>query len=207
MIEILDNTFQLVVGGICILLAGRKFVLSRRKEWMILLLVYCSFSLGNLYWLLYLLFYQRTPQYFYIADFSWWAGYLFLILLLKEVLGREKRKSIFIWVGPVFTAGMCIFFMQWGQYLSNIIYATLMGIILYYSIQGLLPFYISSEKRSKRLMLCVVVLFTCLMEYAEWTASCFWTGDSLKNPYFWFDTFFGFCFPLYLPAVRRAVER
>ncbi len=207
MIETIDNAFQLIVGGICVLLAAGKVAASRKREWTLLLLYYCSYFLGNLYWLLYLLFYQRTPQYFYVADLSWWAGYLFLILLLREAeTGIGRKKQLLPWLGPAFTAGMCIFFVQRGEYVSNMIYAVLMGILLWHAIRGMLPISGSEKKQSKNTMLCAVTLFFFAMEYAEWTASCFWMGDTLKNPYFWFDTLLTVSFPLFLPAVRKAAE-
>ncbi len=205
MIETLDNALQLSVGGICVLLAAGKIIASRKRKWTLLLLFYSGFFLGNLYWFLYLLFYQRTPQY-YIADLSWWAGYLFLILLLKETeTNKSAGRSLLPWLGPAFTAGMCMFFIQRGEYISNIIYAVFLGVLLWNAIRGLLKSD-AEKRRSKNTVLCGVTLFFCAMEYAEWTASCFWVGDTLKNPYFWFDTLLTVCFPLFLPAVRKAAE-
>lgn len=50
-----------------------------------------------------------------------------------------------------------------------------------------------------------VLTFTAL-EYALWTASCFWVSDTLTNPYFWFDFLLTLVLLLFLPAVRKAVE-
>ena len=131
-----------------------------------------------------------------------------MILLLKEAeADREWKKSLFPWIGPFFAAGMCIFFMLRGEYVANVIYAVLMGALLWFAIQGLLPLFDMKRKQPNNVFLCIITLFFCMMEYAEWTASCFWGGDTLENPYFWFDALLTLSFPLYLPAVRKAVER
>ena len=44
------------------------------------------------------------------------------------------------------------------------------------------------------------------LEYALWTASCFWVSDTLTNPYFWFDFLLTLVLLLFLPAVRKAVD-
>ena len=50
------------------------------------------------------------------------------------------------------------------------------------------------------------VLAFIALEYALWTASCFWVSDTLTNPYFWFDFLLTLVLLLFLPAVRKAVE-
>ena len=48
------------------------------------------------------------------------------------------------------------------------------------------------------------VLAFIALEYALWTASCFWVSDTLTNPYFWFDFLLTLVLLLFLPAVRKA---
>lgn len=59
-------------------------------------------------------------------------------------------------------------------------------------------------KRRLRRFYGTVLAFTAL-EYALWTASCFWVSDTLTNPYFWFDFLLTLVLLLFLPAVRKAV--
>ena len=102
---------------------------------------------------------------------------------------------------PLFTVAMAIYYMQYGSYLSNIIYAVLMSLLLWNAIEGLLC--TGSEKNR---FLYAVTLLYCINSYAMWTASCIWEGDTLANPYFWFDFLMSICFLLYLPALRKVVE-
>ena len=51
----------------------------------------------------------------------------------------------------------------------------------------------------------LITLIFCLLEYALWTVSCFWMGDTMANPYFWFDLLITGCMLLFLPALEKAV--
>ena len=50
-----------------------------------------------------------------------------------------------------------------------------------------------------------LILIFCLLEYALWTASCFWDEEILFHPYYWFDFMLTASFPLILHAVRKAM--
>jgi hypothetical protein len=124
-------------------------------------------------------------------------------MLLREaappVTRREKR--VLPWLGPALALGMAAFFMRWGEVASNLIYAGLLGLLLFASIRRLMD----GRQVPHARFLYAAILCACLMEYALWTASCFWTGETLRNPYYWFDLLLTASFVSFLPAVRRAV--
>ena len=138
MVESIDNLIQLIVFGICFGISLRLTYTKRSRAMGILSLFYISFFLGDLYWLLYIVFYDSTPQVFYVSEFNWYASYLFLILLMQQTLEPEARRqrSRVLLLPLVFAAGMCVFFMQWGDYISNIISAVLMGLMMFRAMQG-----------------------------------------------------------------------
>ena len=72
-----------------------------------------------------------------------------------------------------------------------------MGLLLYSAIRRL------AERRNR--FLPALILILCLLEYALWTASCFWNDELLLHPYYWFDFLLTVSFPFFLPAVRKAV--
>ena len=55
-------------------------------------------------------------------------------------------------------------------------------------------------------MLFFITILFCLTEYALWTSSCFWMGDTIANVYYWFDLLLSVTFVLFLPALRKAVD-
>ena len=50
-----------------------------------------------------------------------------------------------------------------------------------------------------------MILVFCLIEYGLWFSSCFFDGDTLANPYYWFDILFTASFVLFIPATKKAV--
>ena len=203
MIERIDNGLQIAVLAVCGVVALVRALRSRGKLWTLLALFYGSWFLGDVYWSVCLFFYGQTPQISVVSDLSWYAAYIFLYMLLREAAPPVTRqeKRVLPWLGPVFALGMAVFFMRWGEVASNLIYAGLLGLLLFASIRRLMD----GRQVPHARFLCAAILCACLMEYALWTASCFWTGETLGNPYYWFDLLLTASFVSFLPAVRRAV--
>ncbi len=205
MIETTLNALQLVTTGLCTAAAGRRAVRSGKRVWLLMALASGVFFLGDLYWQLYLVFYQMTPRYSFIPDLSWYACYIFLLLTLLELRGNRPPapRSRLLWLLPVFTAGMCVFYLQWGEWLSNIVTAVLMSLLLWHAADCLTLWKAGDDGR-KRFFAWTILIF-CTVEYAVWTSSCFWMGDTLSNPYFWFDALLSLCFLILPSALRKAV--
>lgn len=203
MIETIENAVQLGVSVllmfVCIGIAYRK----KDKLYGTLALFYASTVLGDLYWILYLGFYRITPQYSYISEISWYAAWIFLLLLSRQV-DDDRRISMrpVFWFIPVFTGAMCVFFMRWGDYLGNLITAVLMALLLMRSVPGC---FSKEAGRNKKWFHIAVVAF-CMTEYIMWTLSCFFYGDTIANPYLWFDAVFTLCIAMIFPGLRKAVS-
>ena len=199
MIEQIDNGIQIGVLVICVVAAIFKAARYRSRSWTLLAFFYGSWLLGDIYWTVCLFFYKKTPEISVVSDLSWYASYIFLYLLLRHTSPPEELagRKILPWLGPVFAVGMALFFMQRGEIVNNLICAGLMGLLLYSTIRRLV------ERQTRTLPALILIL--CLLEYALWTASCFWNDDILLHPYYWFDFLLTISFPFFLPATRKAV--
>ena len=204
MIEIIENALQLVTTGICTMISLRKGLILRSRAWAILALASGVFFLGDLYWELFLVLYGHTPVYSYIPYLSWYASYMFLLLLLVElrVPRKERKYRKILWVIPAFSAGMCIFYMQYGDWIGNIITAVFMSLLMWHALDMLLLL-----RDSKKAAIFAVVLLFCIVEYAAWTATCFGNYETLAHPYFWLDTLLSAVFLLFPAALGKAVGR
>ena len=220
MLDDIENTLQSAVLLICSLIAFWRAFCLQSRTWTLLGFFFGSWLLGDLYWTFSLLFYGWNPtDVSVVSDLSWYASYIFLYILLRHAApppgGREKR--ILPWLGFLFTLGMgvyfCTFYIQWNEEqgyhfflwekaLNNLIYAVLMGLLLFSAIRRLLD---RDRDPSQRGLPAVILIF-CLLEYGLWTASCFWWDESLLNPYYWFDFLVTVSFFLFLPAVNKAVK-
>ena len=222
MIESAENIIQLVLTGVCVCISVYRAARTKERVWVLLGLFAGIFFLGDLYWQLFLIFYHGTPQFYSVADLTWYTAFLFLLLLLiyvrVDIYGQHMPEGVFrpvglrgwarqfspvLWLIPAFTGGMCVFYMQWGDYLGNILSAILMTGLLWHAASGLMSLRGEAGKRS----IFIVTLLFCLLEYAVWTSSCFWGGDSLSNVYYWFDFLLSCTFLLFPRALRKAVGR
>ena len=206
MIESTVNAFQLGTTGFCTCWSLVGALKSGKRPWLLLALASGVFFLGDLYWQLYLLFYGMTPPYSYIPYLSWNASYVFLFLLIQDVRGLRSRVpySRVLWLAPLFSAGMFVFYMQRGDWIGNIVSSILMCLLLWYAGDCLF-LWRNPNKRGKRPLAWILLGF-CLIEYAVWTSSWFWVDDTLRNPYFWFDALLSVSFLLFPFALRKAVD-
>ena len=208
MIETAENTVQLAVSGICAIIAGYRAISYRKKSRLLLMLLFIIFFLGDLYWQLFLMFYHSAPLYFSSSELCWYTSYFFMYLLLRNIEeeGQQLPRNRLLWLVPVFTGSMCVFYMQRGDYFSNLVSALLMTILMQTALRGLLFLRGRTGPETNSRPLYAVVMIFCLMEYALWTSSCFWVGDTLANPYFWFDFLLTVSIFCLLPALRKAVD-
>ena len=201
MIERIDNSLQIAVLAVCLGAALVRVIRRPDRAQTLLALFYGSWLLADLYWVVCLFFYGETPRISLVSDLGWYASYILLYMLLREAAPPVSRgeRRVLPWLAPVFTLGMAVFYMQWGEVFSNLVYAGLMGLLLFASIRRLMD----PARYARARFLCGLILCGCLLEYALWTASCYWSGESLGNPYYWFDFLLTATFPFFLPATRK----
>ena len=192
--ENIDNNIQLIVSGFCAAVAITRAISTARRTWMLLAVCYTAGMLADLYWLLYYIFNGSTPDLFYIPYLGWYVSTLFLYIFLNEItLRKAGEKSRLMWVVPAFTAAMCVFYMFYGDYISNLIAATIMALLGCEVINGLHALKLRSREGieqvklrcHRRLYIAAGLFFIAV--YGMWTASCFLTVDSVLSPYYWFD--------------------
>ncbi len=206
MIEIFENAISILCTGVSASIALYYAGRSQKREWTLLGLFSCAFLLGDIYWTLYYLIYSETPFYSYIPDLSWASSFIFLILFLLHIRDKDQRwiSSPFLWLIHIFTIGMCVFFMSYGDYLFNIVDAVLMTVIIWECVNSLI-FMHRSDGSSVRRCVYIIALIFCAAEYAMWIISCFWMGDTILNPYYWFSFISSACFIILIPATVKAV--
>ena len=203
MIDTIENIIQIVVLSVCVAVAIAKAVKYRSRSWTILSFFYGSWLLGDIYWLVCLVIYGSTPEISVISDLSWYAAHIFLYFLLRHTLPPENVDGVhpLTWLGPIFALGMAIFFMFWGEIISNLVYGALMGLLMFSSIRRIMDK--NTPRRS--LFLPVWILVYSLLLYALWVSSCYWDDTIVFQAYFVFDFLITVSFPFFLLATRKAV--
>ena len=207
MIEIIDSTVQFVLTGICALSAVAMAIATSDRLWRLLSLFYNTAVLGDLYWLLYRVFLKDTPRFSIIPYLSWYSSFLFLWLLMVHLQDGKKLNAPMskFWAVPLFTAAMSVFYMQYGAYLNNITIAVIMCVMLLRAITGLMDKDGPEDDRKRHRPIYSLTILFVAVEYALWTVSCFWSGETISNPYYWFDFLLTANFFFFLPATKKAV--
>ena len=90
--------------------------------------------------------------------------------------------------------------------IGNTFTVVLRTLPMWQALDGLLAIRDGQEKKEKRFFFLAVMAF-CLAEYGTDTASCFWMGDTIRNPYFWIDMVLAATFVVFPRALRKAVEQ
>lgn len=208
MIETIENAVQLALIAVCLTVSCVYVVRKKPPNGRILIMFYASYLLGDLYWLLYLMCYGHTPAIFYVSDLSWYAAYTFLALMLHGLFTEEERKEKcwLVYLPVLFTGGMCVFYMQWGDYFGNLMSAMLMSILMIYSVRGLIFIRKHPEAENRRMMFLLTLVF-CVLEYCVWTVSCYMDEyEAAYYTYIGFDVLLTVSMILFLPAFRKAVK-
>ena len=209
-IELIVNLIQIVALCLCMAYAIYQTSVRQSRKWLLYALLTAAFVLGDLWWILYLALYDQTFNSM-IPSISWAAVFIFLIILLRECEDKAKdmTDTRVLWLIPVFTGGMCIYFMQFGSYLSNIIDMVLMTLIMWNALKGGLLFRrgvpteeIATEGSSKGIFQAAMMY--CLFEYAMWTISCLSYDNPLRSLYYVFDVLVTVSIMMFIPALRKA---
>ena len=206
--ELINNLFQFAVTLLGFCLSGIWYLKDRKQTCFLLTCFYGCFALGSLYWTLYLLLFSETPQVFYVSEFGWIASVIFLYLLQYTLSSAEERdfstrKSL---IAPLIGIPLCVFYCTFGDVLSNLLWCSMMIVVSYHSIRGLIYALIQTGTARKIRYFHIGVLCYVAAEYILWTSGCFRQGDLASFLYYGFDVLLTGCIFALLPATGRAVQ-
>lgn len=209
-IELIDNLIQLAVTLLCCVGSGCLYLSRRKQEYFLLCCFYGCFSLGLLYWTLFLLLFRETPKFFYVSETVWISSFIFL-QLVQYTFAREDERAFrckALHLVPLVNLILLVQYCVMDDVFSSLLCCSAMTIISWYSLRGLCFWRGRRETGARqRRLFHGCVLFYVAMEYCLWTSSLFWQGDSLANPYFWFDFALTATLLALLPIAERAVGK
>ncbi|MEG0354647.1 MAG: histidine kinase [Lachnospiraceae bacterium] len=208
MIEIVDNAIQLFVTIGCAIWSGILAMRRKSQSYFILACFYGTFALGLLFWLSYLAIMTYTPKIFYVSDLSWFASFLFLLLLDISLATPEERehKSIAAWFVAVVPAVATLCFLFVGDVFGTILWCPLLTICTYDSARGLFYARKQTGEGRRRQWVHLSILFVIFTEFTLWTLSYFFKSTTIENPYFWCDFVLSAALFLLLQGMKKAVD-
>ena len=178
--EIIDNGIQVGLFLLFALFSLIQGLHMQNRRFLILAGTYASFSMGTLYYLLYLVIRGKVPQVFYVSEMAWMASYLFLLALCLMETRRYRGKLDVLVLGlTIVEAAMVIGWKILGpSYPFTVAFALVTACIFYYALLGY-----RMEKRMLMLAMVLVIVWQLLL----YIVSVFTTGYTHFNLYFAVD--------------------
>lgn len=178
--EIIDNGIQVGLFLLFALFSLIQGLHMQNRRFLILAGTYASFSMGTLYYLLYLVIMGKVPQVFYVSEMAWMASYLFLLALcLMETRQYRGKLDVLVLGLTIVEAAMVIGWKILGpSYPFTIAFALVTACIFYYALLGY-----RMEKRMLMLAMVLVIVWQLLL----YIVSVFTTGYTHFNLYFAVD--------------------
>ncbi|MEG1947189.1 MAG: hypothetical protein RR139_08850 [Lachnospiraceae bacterium] len=208
MIEIIDNGIQLFVTTGCAVWAGTLAVRRKSQSYFILACFYGTFALGLLFWLSYLVIMTYTPKIFYVSDLSWFASFMFLLLLTISLAVPEELnyKSAAPWLVAALPTVATVCFLLKGDVFGTLLWCPLLIFCTYASARGFFYVRRQSRVRRRRQWIYLAILFVIFTEFTLWTLSYFFKSATIESPYFWCDFVLSAALFLLMPAMKKAVD-
>lgn len=176
-IDIIENASQTLVSGICLLFALARFYRQRDEAWTCLCAFFgCTFFAIS-YWFGHLVAFGTTPIYFYVSEMGWAASYL-LMLVLMATLDEQRAPEPPVpaaWLSVLFVIPQFALYLTRGDIIFNVVDCSIMAAVGFYAIRGIVTPY--REGLAGNRAFHTAVLVWMVLQFAVWTASCFWTGE------------------------------
>lgn len=178
--EIIDNGIQVGLFLLFALFSLIQGLHMQNRRFLILAGTYASFSMGTLYYLLYLVIMGKVPQVFYVSEMAWMASYLFLLALCLMETRRYRGKLDVLVLGlTIVEAAMVIGWKILGpSYPFTVAFALVTACIFYYALLGY---------RMEKRMLMVAMVLVIVWQLLLYIVSVFTTGYTHFNLYFAVD--------------------
>ena len=199
--ELIDNCFQIAVLLGTALVAIAVTLQHKDRRFLILALFYICISMGTLYWVLHLFIFGDVPQVFYVSEFSWLAGYLFL---LSFQMVRIDRMRLVLSLPSLFcallTAAVVLAVRIFGpSLLVSAAFAGVVSTIVYLAVWRL-------RCRGDGRMIDCWLLLCVGLQLLLYVVSCFMNEFTHYNLYFAVDITLTFSFAALLPLALREVK-
>lgn len=200
--ELIDNSFQIIILGICTIIALFLALRYKSRNMLILALAYACFCMGTTYYILYLIIRGKVPQIFYVAEISWLAAWLFYLSV--QILRMEKIGYCFSWLAgsiAILIAIVAFADRAFGPSLFfSALFAFTAGANLYLSILGIRS--VHPYRSMDALMAACTVLQVLVYLVSDFTRdyTCF-------NLYFAVDITLTLSMAALLPLTLREVSK
>ena len=127
MVELLDNTSQFLITLLAGVGAGILYDKNRKQVYVLLACFFATYSLATLYWTLYVLLFNQTPQIFYVSELGWVASSMFLLTLAHTLSTPDERrfKHPTVWLVPLVCVPQLLLYLSHGEIFFNLLFGSM----------------------------------------------------------------------------------
>lgn len=183
--ELVDNVLQVAALGVASVVAFVLALRHRSRRLSILALAYACFSMGTLYYALFIIITGHVPHVFYVSELSWIASWFFcLTLQIARMEGTRVRPAAVPLACALAVAGVVLFDGMMGpSYLISGMFAAALGATAYLSV-----FRLRGVRGNGRVCRVDVCLLACVaLQLCVYLSSDVVLDYTRFNPYFVFD--------------------
>lgn len=187
--ELLSNGLQfVVVVGLAVYMLI-LFLRNRNQQFFLLTCFYGSFALGSGYWLIYLWVFNYTPRFFYVSDLSWFASFLFLVMLCVLMASPQEKayRPVAAWVVVAILSALTVPMIQKKDILITLIAHGQMIFLGFLATRGFLYARKQTGIAREKQVFYGAVFAVVAVEFSLWMSSLYTLDLTWSSPYFWFD--------------------
>ena len=176
MITNVSEAIQLAVLIACFVLALLRALRAHNAAWLSIVCFFACMLLGNIYYFGFLVVFGDYPHYSYIADLSWIAGYIFLLMLMVECDQKRGLTApvLLAWIPVAIGAVCCVYYIYANGYpLLNVADNGLVAALGFFAVRGLVarPDEDLGNGLASNRLLHVAVLAFFIVEEGLWLSS------------------------------------
>jgi len=178
--EYLENTLQLSVTILMLLVCLLQYIGSKKRPWFYLVVFFLGTLVSSYHWTAYLLIMGASPN---TSDamiyIGWNVAFLVLLFLVWHVKTPEERKYFHpLMLLPIpLNIYQLILYLPYGV-VNSVYQVTVLTAVSCLSLQSLLFHRKQKEKRKEKFLLPVAALVFTVCEFGMWTSSCLYEPAS-----------------------------
>lgn len=196
--ELIDNFFQVIVLAVSAVVSAVYALRRQDARFVMLGLAYASFSMGTLYWVLYITIMGDLPYGCYIPELSWGASYFFYLSL--QIYRGQGKKKPFSLIGILGALALAIVIVELRIFVPYLLVSALYALIV-----GSI-YYLSAVHSRYGTALDTAMMFCTVWQQVLYLSSAFFTDYTRFNLYFAIDIVLTLSFVSLLPILVREVD-
>ncbi len=186
MYETIGNIYALIITVFSLNMAIGRYISTSKRCWLFMSLFLLSNNITNYYWAEFNIIMHGYPTLSALLTYLGWnLGYIFLILLLREMQTEEERAHLSVAQYIPLPLGIIhfLFFYRPGEIINSFIRSIACLALASVALQSISYYHKNKKNGAKRPYVAIIVLVYSLCQFASWTVMVHEFSVPWLNPY------------------------